>query len=76
MIQGMLFLNIYVKNKVNSVAGRGGPQGCERSRFPRFLDNRHIEYGEVVSLMLLTPFTSQEDSSYSFLLEAKSTPRP
>jgi hypothetical protein len=51
--------------------GRGGPNGCETSRLPYFLDNRLTNGGEVVSLMRLCP---QEDSWYSFLLEADSTP--
>jgi hypothetical protein len=28
---------------------RGGPQGCEMSRLPHFLDNRLTDGGEVVS---------------------------
>jgi hypothetical protein len=32
--------------------------------------------GEVVSLTRRPPFTPQDDSWYSFLLEAKSTPEP
>jgi hypothetical protein len=28
------------KGKVIPVTGRGGPQGCETSRLPQFLDNR------------------------------------
>jgi hypothetical protein len=61
-----------------SVTGREGPQGCETSRLPHFLDSRLTDGGEVVSLtrrpaVLLLP---QEDSWYSFLLEAESTPGP
>jgi hypothetical protein len=37
-----------------------------------FLDNRITGCGEVVSLMRRPPFTPQEDSWYSFLLEAES----
>jgi hypothetical protein len=49
------------------VIGRGGPLGCETSRLPHVLENRLKYGGEVVS---------QEDSWYSFLLEAESTPGP
>jgi hypothetical protein len=40
------------------------------------LDNRLTDGGKVVSLMRRPPFTPQEDSWYSFLLEAESTPGP
>jgi hypothetical protein len=40
------------------------------------LDNRLTDSGKVVSLTRRPPFTSQEDSWYSFLLEAESTPVP
>jgi hypothetical protein len=39
-----------------------------------FLDNRHTDGGKVVSFTHRPPFTLQEDSWYSFLLEAESTP--
>jgi hypothetical protein len=42
---------------------------------PHFLDNQHTDGGEV-SLTRRPPFTHQEDSWYSFLLEAESNPRP
>jgi hypothetical protein len=58
------------KGRAIPVTGRGGPYGCETSTFPYFLDNRLTDGGEVVSL------TPQDDSWYSFLLEAESTPRP
>jgi hypothetical protein len=38
-------------------------------------DSRLTDGGEVVSLTHRPPFTPQEDSWYSFLLEAESTPR-
>jgi hypothetical protein len=44
------------------------------STLPHFLDNRLTDGGEVVSLTSRPPFTPQEDSWYSFLLEAESTP--
>jgi hypothetical protein len=63
------------KVKLTSLPGRGGPQGCETSRLPHFLDNRFTDGGEV-SLTRRPHFTPQEDSRYSFLLEAESTPGP
>jgi hypothetical protein len=56
------------------VAGCGGPQDCETSRLPHFLDSRLTDGGEVVSLTRRSSFTPQEDSWYSFLLEAETTP--
>jgi hypothetical protein len=43
------------------------------SRLPHLLDNQLTDDGEVVSLTRRPPFTLQEDSWYSFLLEAEST---
>jgi hypothetical protein len=40
------------------------------------LDSRLTDGGKVVSLTRRPPYTSQEDSWYSFLLEADSTPGP
>jgi hypothetical protein len=40
---------------------------------PNLLDNRLTDGGKVVSLKRRPPFTPQEDSWYSFLLEAEST---
>jgi hypothetical protein len=54
--------------------GRGGPQGYETSTLAHFLGNRLTDGGEVVSLTRRPLFTPQEDSEYSFLLEAESTP--
>jgi hypothetical protein len=44
------------------------------SRLPHFLENRLTVGGEFVSLTQWPPFTPQEDSWYSFLLEDESTP--
>jgi hypothetical protein len=62
------------KGNANPVTGRGGPYGSETSRLPHFLDNWLKVGGEVDSLTRRPPFTPQEDSWYSFLLEAESTP--
>jgi hypothetical protein len=40
----------------------------------QFLDNRLTDGGEIVSLTRRPLFTPHEDSWYSFLLEAESTP--
>jgi hypothetical protein len=58
------------------VTARGGLQGCEISRNPHFLDKRLAEGGEDVSLTRRPHFTPKEDSWYSFLLEAESSPGP
>jgi hypothetical protein len=44
------------------------------SRLPHYLDNRLKDGGKVVSLALQPPFTPQEDSWYSFVIETESTP--
>jgi hypothetical protein len=60
------------------VTGRGGPQVCETSRLPHFVNNRLTDGNEVVSRMRRPSFPSppQEDSWYSFLFEAESTSGP
>jgi hypothetical protein len=73
---GLNFMPVYKKGKPIPVTGRGGPQGCETSRLPHFIGNRLRDGGEVVSLKRRPPFTPQEDSWYSYLLEAESTPGP
>jgi hypothetical protein len=42
-------------------------------RVPQYADNRLTDGGKVVSLTRRPPFTPQEGSWYSFLLEAEST---
>jgi hypothetical protein len=54
----------------------GGPLGCERSKLSHFLDNQLTDSDEVISLMQRPPLTPQEDSWYSLLLGAESTPGP
>jgi hypothetical protein len=64
------------KGKIIPVTGREDPYSCETSRLPHLLDNRLTDGGEVIRLTCRPPFTSQEDSWYSFMLEAESTPGP
>jgi hypothetical protein len=56
--------------------GLGCPYGCETSRLPHFPDNQLKDGGKVVSPTRRPPVTLQEDSWYSFLLEAVSIPGP
>jgi hypothetical protein len=43
------------KGKTNPITCHGGPQGCEMSRLPHFLDNRLTDGGGVVSCSLTPP---------------------
>jgi hypothetical protein len=65
-----------VKSKAIPVTSRGGLYGCEMLRLPDFLNSRLTDGSEVVSLMHHPPFTPQEDSWYSFLVEAQLTAGP
>jgi hypothetical protein len=60
----ILFLPKGKKGKSISVTGRGGPQDCETSKFPHFLDNRLTDGGKVVSRRRRLPVTPQEDTWY------------
>jgi hypothetical protein len=72
-----LRLNSTNKNKAIPVTDCDSPQACETSRLPCFLDNWLTDSDDVVSLTRrLVAFYLQEDSWYSFLLEAESTPGP
>jgi hypothetical protein len=62
------------ESKAIAVTGGGGPQCCETSRIPHFLDNQLTDGDEVVSLTPGRALPTQEDSWYSFLLEVQSTP--
>jgi hypothetical protein len=63
------------KGKAIPVIGRGDPYGCERSRLPHFLDNQPTDGGEVAGLTRQpAALYPQEDSWYSFLIQAESTP--
>jgi hypothetical protein len=79
VLDGLIFhcisIKIYENGKAVPVTGRGGPLGCERSRLSHFPDNPLTDGDEVTSLTRRSPFTPQEDSWYSVLLEAESTPR-
>jgi hypothetical protein len=57
-----------IKGNAIPLTGHEGALYCETSRLPHFLDNRLTDGGEIVCLTLRPPFTSQEDSWYSFLL--------
>jgi hypothetical protein len=46
-----------IKGKAIPVTGHRGPQGCETSRLPHFLDDLLTHGGEVVSIMHWLPFT-------------------
>jgi hypothetical protein len=61
------------KGQTIPVTGRGGPKGCEASRFPYFLYNRFTDGGQVVSLTRRPAFTPPPPRKifwYSFLLQA------
>jgi hypothetical protein len=64
------------KGKALPVTGREGPYCCKVSTLPHFLDNRLTDGGEVFSLTHRPPLIPREDSWYSYLLEAESTPGP
>jgi hypothetical protein len=51
-----MYVKIGKKDKAIPVSGRGGPQGCETSRLPYFVDSRLTDGGEV-SLTRRPPFT-------------------
>jgi hypothetical protein len=46
----ILRMNVGYTSKAIPVTGRGGPYGCETSRFPYFLDSRLTDSGEAVSV--------------------------
>jgi hypothetical protein len=50
------------------VIGLGGPQGCETSRIPYFLDNWLTDGGETLSLIRRPLFNPQNHSWYSFVI--------
>jgi hypothetical protein len=54
------------KGKAIPVTGREGPEGCETSRLPHFLDNRLTDGGEAVSLTRRPPVTSRKISGTHF----------
>jgi hypothetical protein len=66
----------YLRVKAVPVRGHRGVQDCEMLRVPHCLDSRLTDGDEVVSLTRRPPFTPQEDSWYSFLLDAESNPGP
>jgi hypothetical protein len=56
----IIIIIVIVEGKAIPVTGREGPQGYETSRLPHFLDNRHTDGGEFVSLMGRPPFTPRK----------------
>jgi hypothetical protein len=63
------------KGKAMPITGHGGPYGCETLRLPHFLDSQLTD-GEVsLTCWPAAPYP-QEDSWYSFLLEAELIPGP
>jgi hypothetical protein len=71
-----IFSKEKIKGKVIPETDHGGPEVYETTRLPYFPDSRLTDGGEFVNLMSRPPFTPQEDSWYSFLLEAESIPGP
>jgi hypothetical protein len=72
-------LTVSLKNKKGKaipVTGHGGPYRCEISRLLHFLDNQLTDSVEVCQPYSPAALYPQEDSWYSFLLEAESTPGP
>jgi hypothetical protein len=53
----MVYTLLHIKGKAIPATGRVGPEGCETSRLPHFLDNRFTDGGEVVSLTRRPPVT-------------------
>jgi hypothetical protein len=53
-------------SKAFPVTGRGGPQRCEISRLPHFLDNSLTDGGEAVSLTRRPPFTARKIPGIDF----------
>jgi hypothetical protein len=61
------------KGKAIPITGRGETEGCETSRFPHFLDNWLTDDCGCQPYAPASRSLLQEDSWYSFLLEAEST---
>jgi hypothetical protein len=53
-------LNLMAKRWSCPVTGREGPEGCETSRLPHFLDSQLTDGGEAVSLTRPPPFTPRK----------------
>jgi hypothetical protein len=62
--------------KVTSLYRPWRPLGLQEVEAPTFSDIRLIDGGKVVSPTRQPLFNPQEDSWYSFVLEAESTPGP
>jgi hypothetical protein len=74
----MASLYLYVIERSASlsvpVTGVGGPLGCETPKLSHFLENRLTDGGGLPALRAGRHLPPQEDSWYSFLFEAESTP--
>jgi hypothetical protein len=62
--------------KAIPITGSGGLKHWETSRIPHFVDNRLTDGGKAIGLTCRPWFTPQENSWYSFLLEAESILAP
>jgi hypothetical protein len=62
----MLLHNVIKIIEAIPLTGLRGPQICNTSRLPYFLDNRLTDGGEVVSLTRRPPFTPRNTSSTHF----------
>jgi hypothetical protein len=70
----MYYINNINNNIINYFYnGRGGPNGCETSRLPLFLDSRLTDGGEIVSLTRQPPCTPR--NICIFLLVSRSHTR-
>jgi hypothetical protein len=72
----IFYINVDIQGKAIPVTGRGGHRVVETSRLPHFLHNRLTDGVEAVSLTHRPLHYPQENSWYSFLLEAESTTGP
>jgi hypothetical protein len=59
-VSSVLEMKVKKKGKAIPVTGREGPQGCETSRLPHYLDKRLTDGGEVVSPTRRQPFTPRK----------------
>jgi hypothetical protein len=75
-VSTMMYKKKKKRGKTISVTDRESPYGFEMLMLPHFLDKQFTVGGNVVSIEPRLPFIPQENSWYSFLLQAHSTPGP